>query len=177
MIDSVRRNIPDNHPVRHLFHTLTERGLEQTQFRDPDTIQYITNLLTEFIEIDNMYCLRNDSGARLRYIFEMLERAGEAPSVELRRSYYKHLGDLVLFNLGLFPESLQYGRHTVSPGFYAEQGRRSYSIVAELEKENSPAVYRNLSEQFKQCVIGLNWVKIYINDPFYQYIFREFNVT
>ena len=34
-----------------------------------------------------------------------------------------------------------------------------------------------LSDQFEQCVVGLNWVKHYINDPFFQYMFREFNVT
>jgi hypothetical protein len=26
-------------------------------------------------------------------------------------------------------------------------------------------------------VVGLNWVKLYINDPFYQYLFREFDIT
>jgi hypothetical protein len=97
-------------------------------------------------------------------------------SPELRREYYRQLGDMTLFNLGLFPESLTYGRRTVSPGYYAEQGRRSYTIVAEMEKPEATIVFRKLSEQFEQCVVGLNWVKLYINDPFYQYMFREFQV-
>ena len=45
-----------------------------------------------------------------------------------------------------------------------------------MEKPESTIVFRKLSEQFEQCVVGLNWVKLYINDPFYQYMFREFQV-
>jgi len=37
--------------------------------------------------------------------------------------------------------------------------------------------YRKLSAQFEQRVVGLKWVKVYINDPFYQYMFREFDIT
>ena len=37
----------------------------------------------------------------------------KAMSPSLRRAYYKHLGDLTLFNLGLFPESLPYGQRPV----------------------------------------------------------------
>jgi len=86
---------------------------------------------------------------------------------------------LTLFNLGLFPENLTYGHRTVSPDYYAEAGRRSYTIVADMDSSSnhSPTVYRKLSEQFERCVVGLNWVKVYINDPFYQYMFREFHIT
>src|SRR5206468_12340626 len=57
----------------------------------------------------------------------------------------------------------------------AETGRRSYTIVAEMDSSSRGTVlYRKLSQQFKQCVVGLNWVKLYISDPFYQFMFREF---
>lgn len=41
----------------------------------------------------------------------------------------------------------------------------------------SPVVYQKLSEHFEQCVVSLNWVRLYINDPFYQYMFRQFEIT
>jgi hypothetical protein len=108
----------------------------------------------------------------------MLAQASSTVSPSLRRDYYKHLGDLTLFNLGLFPESLAYGHRTVSPEYYAETGRRSYTIVAEMDSSSRGTVlYRKLSQQFKQCVVGLNWVKLYISDPFYQFMFREFEIT
>lgn len=177
MIEETRRTIPADHPIRDLFHTLTERGLEQTQVRDQDTIEYVTNLLTDFVHVENMYRAKDSSGHRLQYVFEILQQASETMSPSIRRDYHRHLGDLTLFNLGLFPEHLTYGRRTVSPEFYAERGRRAYNIVAEIDSPASPQVFRKLSDQFERCVVGLHWVKLYINDPFYQYVFREFDVT
>src|SRR5437870_2092109 len=117
MIERTRRNIPENHPVRALFQTLTERGFQQQNLRDEDTIQYITNLLMDFVNVENMFRVRDASGRRTENAFEVLRYAGKAMSPEVRRDYYRHLGDLTLFNLGLYPESLTYGRHTVSPSF------------------------------------------------------------
>ena len=179
MIDKTRQDISGDHPIRVLFQQLTERGMSQLNFHDPDTIQYITNLLTEFVQMENMYRIKDDAGRSVQYLFDMLAQASSEMSPSRRRDYYKHVGDLTLFNLGLFPESLTYGHRTVSPDYYAKTGRRSYTIVAEMESYSPRAttVYRKLSEQFEQCVVGLNWVKLYINDPFYQYMFREFDIT
>jgi len=179
MIEKTRQDIPADHPIRQLFLQLTERGLGQLNLHDRDTIQYITNLLTEFVQMENMYRIKDQTGRRVQYLFEMLTQASSEMSPERRRNYYKHVGDLTLFNLGLFPESLTHGRRTVSPDYYAATGRRSYTIVAEMDSylPRAPTVYRKLSEQFEQCVVGLNWVKLYINDPFYQYMFREFDIT
>ncbi len=156
-------------PIRALFHTLTERGLQQQNLRDEDTVEYITNLLTEYVEIENML--------RAQDAFDMVRNTGESVPPDIRRDYYRHLGDITLFNLGLYPGHLTYGRHTISPDYYAEQGRRSYKIVASMDPSRPTAVFRKLSDQFEKCVGGLNWVKLYINDPFYRYVFREFGVT
>ena len=178
MIEKTRHEIPADHPIRTFFRQLTERGMGQLNLHDPDTIQYITNLLTEFVQIENQYRFKDESGRRVEYLFEMLTECSREMSPTVRRDCYKHLGDLTLFNLGLFPESLTHGHRTVSPDYYAEAGRRSYTIVAEMDSSRrNTIVYRKLSEQFEQCVYGLNWVKVYINDPFYQYMFREFDIT
>ena len=178
MIEKTPRSIPSDHPIRALFRQLTERGFGQSNLHDRDTIQYVTNLLTDFVHAENMYRIKDDSGRRIEYLFEILAQASPEMLPAVRRDYYKHLGDLTLFNLGLFPESLTHGHRTVSPDYYAETGRRSYTIVAEMDSATrSTVVYRKLSNQFEQCVVGLNWVKYYINDPFFQYMFREFNVT
>jgi hypothetical protein len=178
MIEKTRSQIPADHPIRALFQNLTERGMGQHNLHDRDTIQYITNLLTDFIHVQNMYRIKDESGNSVQYLFDMLTQAGSEMAPSLRREYYRHLGDLTLFNLGLFPESLTYGHRTVSPDYYAEAGRRSYTIVAEMDSSSrGTAIYRKLSERFEQCVSGLNWVKLYINDPFYQYVFREFEIT
>src|SRR5881397_2963452 len=168
MIEKTRQDIPRDHPIRLLFQRLTERGMGQLNLHDPDTIQYITNLLTDFVRVENMYRIKDEAGQRVQYLFDMLTQASNEMSPERRRDYYKQVGDVTLFNLGLFPESLTYGHRTVSPDYYAEAGRRSYTIVAEMDSSSPGTVlYRKLSQQFKQCVVGLNWVKLYISDPFY----------
>ena len=177
MSNATGRDIPENHPIRVLFHQLTERGMGQLNLHDPDTIQYITNLLTDFVHTENM-CRIQDQSARQEDLLSILTQTGAAVLPSMRRDCYKRLGDLTLFNLGLFPESFTHGRRTVSLNYYAYTGRRSYTIVAEMDSSpQGTALYRKLSQQFEQCVAGLNWVKLYINDPFYQYMFREFEVT
>jgi hypothetical protein len=177
MIEPRRNHIPEDHPIRAAFHALTERGMKQMNLRDLETIQYITNLLTDFVPIENMNRVKDASGQPLHYLWEMLERANEPMPVEQRRDYNRRVGDLILFNLGLFPGSLTYGRRTVSPSFYAARGRYSYSIAASMDPSRNAQVYEKLAEQFQQYVGGLNWVKVYINDPFYQYMLRQFHVT
>src|SRR6266700_2034594 len=98
MIEKTRPEIPADHPIRAFFQRLTERGMGQSNLHDRDTIQYLTNLLTEFIQIENMYRIRDEAGRRSRYMFEMLAQASSEMPPAVRRDCYKHLGDLVLFN-------------------------------------------------------------------------------
>src|SRR5215467_434407 len=115
MIEKTGHEIPRDHPIRAFFQQVTERGMGQLNLHDPDTIEYITNLLTEFVRTENMYRIKDDNGQRVQYLFDILTLASHEISHERRREYYRHLGDLTLFNLGLFPESLTYGHHTISP--------------------------------------------------------------
>src|SRR5215470_17759085 len=102
MIEKTRQDVPQNHPIRQLFLQLTERGLSQLNLRDRDTINYITNLLTEFVHIENMHRIKDENGQPVQYLFELLAHAGLEMSPTRRREFYKHVGDLTLFNLGLF---------------------------------------------------------------------------
>src|SRR5438093_4612077 len=95
--------IAENRAIRAFFRQLTERGMGQLNLHDPDTIDYITNLLTEFVQIENMYRVKDENGRSVQYLFDVLTQAGNVMSPEVRRDYYKHLGDLTLFNLGLYP--------------------------------------------------------------------------
>src|SRR5689334_7323603 len=101
MIEKTRHEILRDHHIRAFFQQLTERGMGQLKLHDPDTIQYITNLLTEFVQIENLYRFKDESGRRLERLFEMLTQCSSEMSPSVRRDCYKHLGDLTLFNLGL----------------------------------------------------------------------------
>src|SRR5688572_13103833 len=131
MIENTRPSVPVDHPVRAMFQQLTVRGMSQINVHDEDTIDYVANLLTEFVCSENLYRVRDGHGNRVEYVCDILEQASQELSPELRREYYRYLGDWTMFTLGLFPEMLTSRKRTVSPRYYAEQGRRSYHIVAD----------------------------------------------
>jgi hypothetical protein len=60
----LRKEIPLRHPVRQMFHSLTERGLQQSNLSDGEIHQYLSNLLVEFIYIENLFKLRDENGRR-----------------------------------------------------------------------------------------------------------------
>jgi hypothetical protein len=177
MIHPSRQDVPEDHELRRLFLVLAERGMGQLQRQDLQVVGYLANLLTEFAHRDNMSRITSDSGDRLEYLYEMFAQAASQMLPETRYEYFKHVGDVMLFNLGLFPERLTYGRRLVSPEYYAAQGKRSYFIAAESDYVRETVVLRKLSDQFEMCVSGLTWVREYIRNPFFQYMFREFDVT
>ena len=177
MIGEPRQDVSDNHPLRRLFLALTERGMVQQVYRDAQTSRYLANLLTEFVYRDNLNRISSGDGQRLNTFVEMLVEGSSQMLPATRRAHYKHIGDLALFHLGLFPEHLTYGRRVLGLSYYAAQGRRSYSIAAESEYDRETIVLRKLSDHFEECVATLNWVQAYIRDPFFQYMFREFDIT
>ena len=176
MIETTRTTIPTDHPVHLMFRELTERGMQQLEMSDPDMIQYVSELLVRFIHIENTRRLKDDSGKVLEHMVDMLTAAEKADFQDSRREHYRHVGDLTLYNLGLFPEALTYGRRTLSPDYYAAQGRRSYAIVAGMERSGAE-VFEKLAKEFHRCVDSLHWVRLYISDPFYQYMFRQFEIV
>ena len=170
--------VPEDHSIRLLFRTLTERGLGQTNIRDEASIVYVAGIMTDFISTDALYPVCDASGERLEYLTDLVAEADRLTEPSLRRDHFQYLGDLTLFMLGLFPERFRRNRRAPSRDFYAAQGRRSYRIVAEMVWTPAElAVFRRLADQYEQYVDGLDWVRRYIRDPFFQYMFREFGIS
>ena len=169
--------LPENHPARQLFRSLTGRALNQSSLSDNDILLYLSDLLLHFMWTENLYSLRDKDGRRLVYLVDMFAEASQMPRRE-RKSCYKHIGDYTLFMLGFFPESLNTGRRSVSQSYYSEAGRRCYLAASELERNSdSTVVFRKLADKYERCVLSLNWVREYTSDPFYQFMLREFGVT
>jgi hypothetical protein len=168
--------IPENHPLRKLFRNLTDRALAQSSLPDRDLLTYLSNLLVDFAYIENVY-IKDAEGQRLRYLVDMLQAAEEIPNGQ-RKRYYKQIGDYTLFILGMFPESLSYGRRMLPHSYYADTGRRSYEVASALEADSqNTVVFRKLADKFERCVLSLNWVREYTHDPFYKFMFRQFHIT
>ncbi|ETX04207.1 hypothetical protein [Candidatus Entotheonella palauensis] len=165
--------IPENHPLRRLFHAMTEASFEQVGMPDMELMIYVTGVLIDFVHVDNLYRIRDAQGRRLEYLFELQQESEQGDAVHAREAQ-KHLGDYALFMVGMFPEHLQRRRRAVSPAYYVTQGKTAYATVSAMDGlRPSAALFRKLAEHFETCVQALNHGKTYFQDSFYQYVMRQ----
>ena len=176
-------SVPERHPLRVLFGTLCRKNvLGVVRLERPDIADYLGGLLSRFVHVDELRRVRDALGRPLEDVGEMLleadrqERTGSfQPAREIRR----HIGDFVLFFLGMFPEWVQTHASTRLPGMYVEwskEGKRSYRIVSEFRFgpfEREAPFYAALADHFEACAVGLNLVRDdlrQLGDPRYAWI-------
>ncbi len=155
------------HPLRRLFAGTVHQVLyAEMGLCEPQIAEYLAEMLSSLIHMDDFYPFRDASGARIRKLAEMVTEAELPEPMSLdrkRRLVHRHIGDFSLFWTGLFPEGLcRLSGLSGAAGFnaYLEQGKRSYAIASDLtaEPDDPPpaTVLRQLSENFEHCVYGLN---------------------
>jgi hypothetical protein len=163
--------IPESHPLQQLFQDLVGRHYaEEIGIRDPQIVAYVSHLLAEFCEAEQLYKIRNDSKRPLADVGEMLLESdpvyGPAPSFDRERQVRKHIGDYTLFFAGMFPESINHYRlrrqRLENLIDWIKAGKESYYIVSKFEHFEYAKVapmFALLSKNFEECVYGLNMVK------------------
>jgi hypothetical protein len=163
--------IPESHSLQELFQDLVGRHYaEEIGIRDPQIVAYVSHLLAEFCEADQLYKIRDASQRPLADVGEMLLESdpvyGPAPSFDRERQVRKHIGDYTLFFAGMFPESINHLRlrRQRLENFveWIKAGKESYYIVSKFEHFECAKVaplFASLSKNFEQCVYGLNMVK------------------
>ena len=163
--------IPEAHPLQQLFQDLVGRHYaEEIGIRDPQIIAYVSHLLAEFCEADQVFKIRTAEDRPLADVGEMLLESdpvyGPAPSFDRERQVRKHIGDYSLFFSGMFPESLNHHRlrkHRLE-GFldFIKAGKESYYIVSKFEHFEYAKVaplFSRMAQDFERLVYGLNQVK------------------
>jgi hypothetical protein len=165
------RMIPESHPLQQLFIELVGRHYaEEIGLRDPQIVNYVAHLMAEFCDVEELFRIRNAQGQPLTDVGEMLVESnpvfGPAPSFDRERQVRKHIGDYTLFFTGMFPESINHFRlrRNRMENFvdWIKAGKESYYIVSKFEHFEYAKVaplFANLSQNFEQCVYGLNLVK------------------
>ena len=163
--------IARDHPLRQLFLDLVwGHFFTDVQLREPRVANYVSDLLTDFTHVDNLYQIRNARGQPLEDVGEMLVESNpllEASSFDRERQVRKHIGDYTLFMTGVFPESVvlrSYRRLDRLDAFvdYVQAGKESYAIVSSFDQSeyrDEAPLFRLLSENFELCVYGLNLVQ------------------
>ena len=166
-----KQSIPETHPLRQLFVELVGRHYaEEIGIRDPQVIAYVSHLLTEFCDADQLFKIRSGTGRALGDVGEMLMESdpvyGPAPSFDRERQVRKHIGDFTLFFAGMFPESVNQFRlrreRLDTLVDWMKAGKESYYIVSKFEYFEYAKVaplFSRLAREFERCVYGLNLVK------------------
>jgi hypothetical protein len=163
--------IPESHPLHQLFQELVGRHYaEEIGIRDPQIVAYVSHLLAEFCESDQLFKIHNAADHPITDLGEMLIESdpvyGPAPSFDRERQVRKHIGDFALFFAGMFPESINHFRlrrqRLESFVEWMKAGKESYYIVSKFEHFEYAKVaplFAQLSREFEGCVYGLNMVK------------------
>lgn len=163
--------ISERHPLHRL---LSEKIVQQFSvgvgLKDEEIWAYLADLLTEFCDARRLYRLKNAQGRTLDDVGEMLLESdpifGEAASFDREREVRKHIGDFTLFFTGMFPESINrfrlHRQRLESLIDFVHAGKESYYIVSQfdqMEYRKVAPLFARLSEQFENCVFGLNLVR------------------
>ncbi len=163
--------IPESHPLQELFTGLIHHHFDHDiGLRDAEVQDYISGVLMDFCQCEQLYKIRDAQGRPLDDVGEMLLEAdpiyGPAPSFDRERQVRKHIGDYTLFFSGMFPESINRFRlrRQRLENFVdlLRAGKESYLIVSkfdQFEYAKLAPLFGKLAREFEACVYGLNLVK------------------
>jgi hypothetical protein len=150
--------------LRRFFAGITEFTFTtRLGVADPPLIDYLSELLANFVRTDAIYGVRTPTGERLSQVADMLAEA-QARQGTARRRVHRHIGDFTLFWTGLYPELAERQRQGRKDSLldYRNQGKRNYLLASRLpaDPESAPAaVLERLSDCFELCVYGLGEVR------------------
>lgn len=171
------RSLPANPSMTKFFRNLTDRAARQVKISSDDISAYLADLLVDFSHSENLYRFKEHDVSETDYLSRMIEQASEAQGEE-KRDYYRQVGDHTLFVLGMVPKQWKGGISSLLEPGYSFAGQQCYFASSQLEPDpHLTEILREMGKQYRNCVASLKWVRKYISDPFYRYMFREFGVT
>ncbi|OGI48525.1 MAG: hypothetical protein A2151_08565 [Candidatus Muproteobacteria bacterium RBG_16_65_34] len=120
------------------FRHQVQHGFRAQGLAEPETVDYVSEILARFAHTRLLYALRDAEGRPLEYIIDMLEhlRLAQHPEEGGRRErarewrITRHVGEYTLFMSGLFRERLT-ARGEL--GYYIAHGSGAYGRCADYE--------------------------------------------
>ena len=114
----------------------------------PDASAYVASVLVKFTKSGEVFS-GVDHGHKVK-LFDFIERAQSVDAPE-RRRIYAHLGDVAMFVVSFFPESLPTSR-----SYYTGIGGSAYRNASALSDRVESAIYDELSANFEDVVETLS---------------------
>lgn len=151
--------------VRQFFAGVTEHTFyTKLGVPNPRLIDYLTELLTRFVNNEVVFRIRGLTGKPLTEVAHMMMEA-EARLGDAKRDVHQHIGDFILFWSGVYPEALKRMRredrmdHLVN---YWAEGKKAYHAASEIQSgydKPGAELLDELSDRFELCAYGLGEVR------------------
>ena len=102
-----------SHPLEPFFHQAVRSSYEGRLGLAPEITSYVSHMLCDFTDTDNLLRLRDVKGRPIEKLDEMVRASdpihGTARSFIAERSIRKYIGDYALFLAGMCPEAIESG--------------------------------------------------------------------
>lgn len=137
--------------LRELFKALLEDaiGRQKVQLGE-GTEFYLVNLLSDFVTSERLFT-EDENGRKDHEPLAVLYHTAQQGGRDERIRKLRRLGDVSLYKVGFFAESLRAG--VVGPEYYIQMGGAAYGHVADLSISSGfSAVYRELCDKFRELV-------------------------
>ncbi len=155
-----------SHPLEPFFHEAVRNSYEGRLGLDPGITSYVSRMLCDFSEADNLFRLHDAKGRRIEKLDEMVRASdpihGTARSFIAERAIRKYIGDYALFIAGMCPEAIESepNPESLKPTLaeLISVGKESYYIVSQFnvfEYEKEAPLFGQLSSVFEHCILGL----------------------
>jgi hypothetical protein len=151
--------------LTQFFRPLVERSfIEDLGWPDFAAADYLTELLVNFSQVDHVYAMKQSMDSfEGRLDSSLLDE--QVPESE--EAFYRHIGDVILFTVGLFPDTLcQIPQEEGFPqeeilAQYMAVGREAYHRVSQLKEVYAPEeaeLFEKLAENFLLCSFCLDGI-------------------
>ncbi len=155
-----------SHPLEPFFQHAVRNSYEGRLGLGPEITAYVSRMLCEFSEADNLFRLRDAKGRPIERLEEMVRASdpihGTARSFIAERAIRKYIGDYTLFLAGMCPEAIESDPNNASKkptlAELIRVGKESYYIVSQFnvfEYEKEAPLFGQLSSAFEHCILGL----------------------
>jgi len=156
------------HPMQRFFAEALQDALQvRLNLGNSDRVQlYLSGMLMRMLHQDAAFAIRNAEGQPVRTISEMVLEGDiryRATSFKREREVHRHIGDLMLFWTGIFPEAIPAIKKgadaTLDP---TAQGIESYQIAGSFSydpfTEEAP-VLKELGQNFEAYQYALALIR------------------
>ncbi len=141
----------DSSPDAFFFELVQGAVKHQRLTVQPETEFYLVRLLNRFILSESLFIKTSDGELKDQPIAFLYKEALEAETAYDQKNLFQNVGDISLYKVGFFQESLN--KAAVPVDYYIGIGGSAYLNAAKrCEEKNNQNLFQELADKFDKCV-------------------------